>query len=425
MTKLTRYGMRGMGLMVLGALAHACSSPGSPAPRPGISGSGASASAAGAGGVAVSGTGASSGAGPSLSLGGSAGTAGTGPSGVGGFEACSGLELETEMIGGPLDIYLIFDRTGSMGDDCEYTLGGTPPIDSKACYATYALPDYLMNVEATNDVRLAFQLLTLSEDEEGDCDGTPYATPEIPFTQLPAVFDSPLVQRIIDEEFEDGSGTHIEGALNGLAAFTSNPANQTPGREMIGVLMTDGEPRECEEDVDTLAGIIEAHYNATGLRTFIIGMEGAENESLEAYASVGGAEPHDDFCGDGPTPCHYWNVGNGSGDAIASALQAIVAQVVPLPCQYPVASLVAPAGEDLDLGRVNMTLTDQNQVTTTIGQVPDSASCPTDTPAWYYDNAASPELMVLCPSACTQVSGAMAGARVSVVVGCEETITIK
>ena len=82
------------------------------------------------------------------------------------------------------------------------------------------------------------------------------------------------------------------------------------------------------------------------------------------------------------------------------------------------------AGEELNLGKVNITLTDQNQVTTTIGQVPDAASCPGDRPAWYYDNPAAPVHMVLCPTACTQVSGATAGSRVNVVVGCDDTVII-
>jgi hypothetical protein len=412
MNKRVKYGVRGLVCVALATTAAHCSSPPSGGPSGGENpGSGGSSSLA-SGGL--------TGSGGTLALGGFGGGGGT-PLSDAGFDACTGVEHEIEEVGGPLDIYRVFDRTGSMGDDCEFELGAAPPTDSKACYATYALPDYLMNVDPSADTRLAFQVLTIAEDES-DCDGEPYSTPLLDLTALPVGVDHPLVQRIIDETFEDGDGTHLEGGLRGIAAYTA--ANQTPGRQMIGVLMTDGEPNGCEEDVEALSDIVAEHYAATGLKTFIIGMEGAENDSLEAYASVGGAEPHDDFCGDGPTPCHYWNVGNGSGEAIASALQAIVGQVVPLPCRYDVSSLTPPAGEELNLGKVNITLTDQNQVTTTIGQVPDAAACPADRPAWHYDDAAAPEFMVLCPTACAQVSGATAGSRVNVVVGCDDTVMI-
>jgi hypothetical protein len=241
-------------------------------------------------------------------------------------------------------------------------------------------------------------------------------------TPLPLMADDAIIQAISDEDFAGGFGTHIEGALRGIADYTTN--NQTQGRQMIGVLMTDGEPNGCEEDISALRQIIADHYAATGIRTFIIGMEGALNESLEEYASAGGAEPHDDFCGDGPTPCHYWNVGDGSGDAIASALQAIVRQVVPLPCTYDVGNLTPPAGEQLDYGKVNVVYTDMG-TETTLGNVSEEAACPTDQPAWYYDNPTTPSNIVLCPTACDLVTSSSAESSVQVVVGCVNTVTIE
>jgi hypothetical protein len=62
---------------------------------------------------------------------------------------------------------------------------------------------------------------------------------------------------------------------------------------------------------------------------------------------------------------------------------------------------------------------------TTIGRVPDVASCPADQPAWYYDNPAAPSQLLLCDNACTLATGAAEGARLSIVVGCEETVEIE
>lgn len=333
---------------------------------------------------------------------------------------CSGLANEQELVGGALDIYFIFDRTASMGEDCDYEPGGTPPTESKACFSTFALPDYLTSVDPNaQDIRLAFQFMSLPDE---GCDGGPYSTPLVDLTQLPLAADHQIIQEISDEQFEGGYGTEIEGALNGIAAYTA--ANQTAGREMIGVLMTDGDPNGCEGEVSSLADIVSAHLEGTGIRTFIIGMEGATGSNLEEMALAGGAEPHDDFCSpDVDGPCHHWNVGNGSGDAIADALRAIVQQAAPLACNYDVVNLQAPQGETLDYGKVNVTLTEGSAVTT-IGQVPNAGSCPADQPAWYYDNPTAPTQLLLCDNACTLATQAARGARLSIVVGCQETVEV-
>ena len=331
--------------------------------------------------------------------------------------ACSGTAYEQETTSS-LDIYFVFDRTGSMGTDCAYVPGGTPSVASKACFATYALSDYLINVSSSVDKRLAFQFMS----QPDDCDGTPYETPLVGLTHLPVPADHQLIKAISDETFAGGLGTHIEGALRGIAAFTA--AAKQPGREMIGVLMTDGDPNGCEEDVSALSDIIANHQAATGIRTFIIGMQGATDQNLETLGLSGGAAPHDDWCGGVNAPCHYWNVEDGSQDAIASALTAIVAQAAPIPCSFEVAAFSPPAGQTIDFGKVNVTLTDGAGVVTTIGQVPDAASCPSDVPAWYYDNPVSPGAVELCKNACNLVTEAAMGSRVNVVVGCQDTVVV-
>jgi hypothetical protein len=61
--------------------------------------------------------------------------------------------------------------------------------------------------------------------QENDCDGSPYTTPLIALKNLPVAADHALICTISDETFEGGLGTHIEGALRGLARYTAaNPA---------------------------------------------------------------------------------------------------------------------------------------------------------------------------------------------------------
>jgi hypothetical protein len=347
---------------------------------------------------------------------------------------CSEFTQQQPSQGGPLDVYFLFDRTSSMlrrtqggapQGDCAYVPGGTPPEDTKGCYATYALPDYLTSVSPEVETRLAFQFLSL----EGGCDGGPYSTPLVPLTQLPVTADHEMIQAISDETFDHDIGTDLEGALRGIAAFTA--ANQTEGREMIGVLMTDGDPTannnnscQSETNIGELEDIIAEHYAATGIRIFIIGMEGATEQNLERLATAGGADPHDDYCGDLEPPCHYWNVGNGSGEAVADALTAIQEQAAPLPCEYPISQITPPAGSTLDLTTLNIRL-NAGGVSTTVVQTPSEAECPTDQDAWYYDTPTNPTKVHLCPKTCSLVTGTTTGAQVSVVAGCNPTEKIK
>jgi len=372
------------------------------------------------------GSGGNGGSGAAVQVGGTGtgatgGTSGTGPDvgGSAGADMCAHSEYEQKTTSA-LDIYFVFDRTGSMGDDCAYTHGMMAPVMSKACYATYAFSDYLIDgVTAGVDTRLAFQFMSLAQD---DCDGGPYSTPLVPLTPLPVPADHVIIQDISNETFEGGLGTHIEGALRGIAAYTA--AHQEPGREIIGVLMTDGDPQGCDEDIGNLSDIVSAHFDATGLRTFIIGMEGANDGHLEELGIAGGADPHDMYCGSVNEPCHYWNVGNGSQNAIKDALTAIVQQAAPIPCEFPTAGLKPPAGQALDFGKVNVTLTDSKQTETTIGQVADEAACPDDVPAWYYDDPKAPTKILLCDKACAAVTDAENGSKVNIVVGCEETVVV-
>lgn len=330
---------------------------------------------------------------------------------------CDALVQEPILESGPLDVYMVFDRTGSMGETCDYVPGQHPPLRAqKACYAVWAMSDYLTTVSPPSDTRLAFQFMSQEGDEA--CNGLPYETPLVGLSSLPVSLDSEIITALDNETFEGGLGTDIESALLGISKFTS--ANKTEGREMIGVLLTDGNPEGgCEENIDTLANIISQAEH----RIFVIGMTGADENNLEKLALAGGAQPHNDFCGKIGPPCHYWNVGDGSGAALKDALQAIVNQAVPLPCEYDIAGLRAPPGEALDYGKVNLSFI-EGSVADTFGQVPGSNDCPDDQPAWYYDNPGAPQSIHLCQKACDTVTNASNDSRVDIVVGCEKTVEI-
>jgi hypothetical protein len=406
---MLRFSRKRVGAALLGALAAAAVAIGCGSSSESVFGDGsgqsggsANAGGTGAGGI-IGGTG------------GSSASAGKGAGADGGFEVCTGTASETEAVGA-LDMYLIFDRTASMGEDCDFVPGTSPPVNSKACFATYALAQYFMS-QQTAGHRLAFEFMSVPD---GVCEGGPNngeATPLIDMTELPVDENHALVQAISNETFAGGLGTQIEAALHGLADYTST--HVTPGRTMIGILMTDGDPNGCEGNVDNLATIVQNHFAATGIKMFFIGMTGATLSNLETYASPGGATPHPDFCGNGPNPCHYWDVGDGDPAAILSALIAIAGQGV-VPCVYSI-PLTTSTGEAIDFGLVNVQYRDANGNPIKVLQVPSEADCDPTQGGWYYDvdpAQGTPTAINLCKGTCDIAKEAGSDASVNVVFGC-------
>lgn len=227
----------------------------------------------------------------------------------------------------PVDMYIMFDRSYSMGVDCD--VGGTTA--SKWCRSVNALSGYFKSAAATNQAA-ALQFFPLDEHADPLCKtGDKYVTPALPkapppFLALPTnAFDAVLNAA---GPSAPSLGTPTEAAIRGLTRFTAQ--NTRPGRVTIAVLVTDGNPNGCNDVLTDLSNLLAAHYAATKVRTYVIGMEGASFDALEKVAQGGGTPAHPDAvgavtdaCGNGTGPCHHWNVGNGDPAVFTAALSAI------------------------------------------------------------------------------------------------------
>jgi len=225
-------------------------------------------------------------------------------------------------------MYIVFDKSGSMGEpegngapgDCN--IGQN--VNSKWCRGINALSGYL-NSPSAKDQSAALQFF--SGNDGANCNtGAPYNQPAVPttsFTTLPSnTFDTAL------NGIVPGGGTPIEAALRGLTSYTA--ANRRPGHVTIGILVTDGDPQGCSNDLDELSDILEAHYQATKIRTYVIGMQGATFSNLERISAGGNAPTHaatvgalTNACGNVAEPCRFWNVGDGNPAGFIQALAAI------------------------------------------------------------------------------------------------------
>ncbi len=224
----------------------------------------------------------------------------------------------------PIDMYIMFDRSGSMGADCN--IGDT--TSSKWCRSINALSGYLKSTGATNQAA-ALQFFPLLNHSDALCStGDNYAVaalPSVDFQTLP----SPAFDTKLNAEGPGGNGgTPTEAAIRGMTRFTA--ANRRPGRVTIGILITDGDPNGCNQALAALSDLLAAHHAATTVRTYVIGMQGANFANLEKIAQGGKGPAHPDAvggltdaCGDGPGPCVHWNVGDGEPAAFTAALAAI------------------------------------------------------------------------------------------------------
>jgi hypothetical protein len=215
-----------------------------------------------------------------------------------------------------------------MGADC--AIGGTTA--SKWCRAINALSGYFSSAGATGQAA-ALQFFPLPNHTAALCaTGDRYAVPALPasdYQSLPSnAFDGIL--NSTSPAVGGGAataGTPTEAAMRGMTRFTS--ANRRPGRVTIGVLITDGDPRGCNENLTDLSNLLAAHHTDTTIRTYVVGMQGATVANLEAIAEGGGAPLHDNVVGTltnacgGTGPCRHWDVGDGNPEAFVAALAAI------------------------------------------------------------------------------------------------------
>jgi hypothetical protein len=319
----------------------------------------------------------------------------------------------------PLDMFIMFDRSISMGPgDCD--VGGNTA--SPWCYAINALATYLKGTSATgNAASLQFFGQGGGPATSNTCaTGAGFDVSVVPggatgYTNLPSTaFDAALNAANPDQY------TPLEPAIRGITAFTGNATNKRAGRTTIGILITDAStPLDCSTNWTTMAGLLSAHATASGVKTYVIGMNGANFTNLETLAVAGGGPSHadavgaaTDACGNGNGPCHHWNAGDGTTSApLVEALKQI--QGLAVGCTF---TIPAPSAGTIDFNQVKVEYLPNGQTPAQqLAKVNDAAGC--SGAGWYYDDNTTPTSVSLCPSSCTTVQ-ADANAKLNVLFGC-------
>jgi hypothetical protein len=163
----------------------------------------------------------------------------------------------------------------------------------------------------------------------------------------------------------------------------------TPGRNAVVVLVTDGIPNGCNSTVDQATMVAAEGFAGTpSIKTYVVGLGATSNLDPIALAGSGGET-------------HYIPATGDVALAITSGLQSITH---PTTCVFTV-----PAGLDVHLVNVEVVI---GGMVVSLRSVTNAAGCGALT-GWYYDNPVQPTRLLLCPASCDLVkSTPNAGARI-------------
>lgn len=352
----------------------------------------------------------------------------TGGGGIDGG-ACTSNTYSGERL--PLDMYFVIDQSGSMN---EKTGGGNT---TKWQAVTTSLTAFL-NDPANADVAVgseyfpfvppgvpAFCCVDSDCGQYGPCVGgsAPILTCQHPFGNCqqadacqpadykPAVpLQLPPNHGAVVSDMANhgpGGGTPTTPALTEAVTYVTQWIQANPGRKTVIVLATDGDPTGCTgNSVQDIANVAAgALASPQKIQTFVIGV-GSSLTSLNAIAQAGGTGQ-----------AYIVDTGGNVQQQFSAALAAIHGAA--LPCNFSI-----PTNGQADPNNVNITYTTTGSPTPLVvprvaGDGTDKNQCPTNSPAWYYNDAGK-TAAVLCDATCANLK--TLSATVSFVVGCPAVI---
>jgi hypothetical protein len=338
---------------------------------------------------------------------------------------CVGESYAPEII--PLDIYIMFDQTGSTcscvdpegltgrGTNCPADPTVCCPAD--ACNSTrleairQAATTFVQDPESTG-IGVGIGYFGNQPFGSASCDPASYDDPAVGIAALPGNAD-PIIQSLnsVQPIGETATGAAIRGACTYASGWKTSHA----GHEVVILLLTDGKPEApvtcpggtgpcCPTLDDAVAAATECATGTPSVKTYVLGV-GPLLQNLEQIAIAGG------------TTQPYLVEGGDVAQNVLNALRAIRGDAV-IPCDLQLPP--PPAGAALNPNTVNMAYANSACEGTVIGHVDTLATCD-NTGGWYYDDPNNPTAIHLCPVTCDMVSDP--GSSLLFSVGCS-TVTV-
>jgi hypothetical protein len=236
------------------------------------------------------------------------------------------------------------------------------------------------------------------------CNVNDYRVPNVAIDLLPGV--APRIAASLAAQTL-GPGTPTTPALEASLAYAKAEKIARVTRDVAVVLVTDGQPTQCNSTIDATAAIARTY--ATGsppVRTYVLGI-GPSVANLNTLAQAGGT-----------APAHL--IESGGEAELVAAFNAIRDNSIT--CDY---EIPMRPGEVLDYTLVNIQVRiGVNGPLMMVGKVDNAAGCG---PAggWYYDRPVPPgnpppSKITLCPATCDPLV-LTAGSHLDMLVGCTTT----
>jgi hypothetical protein len=322
----------------------------------------------------------------------------------------------------PLDMYIMLDQSGSMTDSVSG--GGDKWSAVTSAFKTF------VNQPGTAGIGIGIQYFPLDDSgsmcspncaSDADCgafgpcffgicfacaaagtdscNAADYAKPDVEIATLPGAAGAFTAS--INKHMPTNS-TPTSAALQGAIDHAKAWGTANPNHVVIDVLATDGDPTECDTDLNNINAIAAAGLNGTPkVLTFVIGV-GSSLTALNGTAAAGGT-------GQAFIVDTNQNVNQQFLDALNEIRGAV------LSCTY---LIPVPTKGNPDFNSVNVQYTSgSNGSVTVLPKVADKASCPPGGDAWFYDNNAAPKQILLCDATCGKVSADNKG-QIDILLGC-------
>jgi hypothetical protein len=335
---------------------------------------------------------------------------------------CAATQSKAEQV--PLDMYIMFDQSGSMTE----AAGNTTRWDA----ITTALKAFVEQPDAAG-IGVGIQYFPISSgmactpfcttnadcgvcgpcvvmgffgvcqgvNNEG-CDVAAYAKPEVAIAPLPGV--APSIVASMNAHSPSG-GTPTSAALQGAIDHAKAWATQNADHVVVTVLATDGDPTNCDTNLNNINAIAAAGANGVPkILTFVIGV-GNSSAALNGIANAGGTGQ-----------AYFVDSNQNATDEFLKAMNEI--RGAALACSYLIPQ---PTMGDLDFGNVNVQFVPAGGEPVIIPKVNSIAECPASGFAWFYDNNTEPKQIVMCDATCETIKKDPDG-EVSILIGCETIV---
>jgi hypothetical protein len=254
-------------------------------------------------------------------------------------------------------------------------------------------------------VRVGLQFFPRPADAVPLCSFGGYAGLRVPFTLLPG--GAAALQSALQSASPDGTTTPTYPALGGALLATANEITPRAATDVGAVLLvTDGEPVGpaplCAgvdpTDPAQIGNIARTALQANPpVRTFVIGLPGVAQTTIDAIAAAGG------------TTKGFLIDGTQVESALTQALVKVRSAAIP--CEYGLPSEVISGAVSLSFVNVSYT----SAAGAARETIPQTSDCSTG--GWTYRGTGASTAIVICPTTCDRLRGSATG-KVDVALGC-------